>query len=408
MFVCTTGQIETTTKGGKQWYRLRLNLVDENARQRKDRYKNKYLDTGLLVGGRTGRLRNDKLAAEMLTQAIREYTPVGSDMSFDNYCRYWIEEIKKDHSIAVTTREGYEYKIGYVIRFFDGKDIPLREITTSDLKALQNSLYEVGKTSTVQRKEKGLCERTIRDIMILTKQVFKYAIDNGHLIGANPTASLKLPKKRKTVDDLPYISEDELPVFKQALQENCDGHAILERAFLVALFYGLRREEICGLRWQAIRNGDIHIEHTVTKLRTLVAKDDTKTDASHRTCAILPEIQAIFDEIKAEQEKNRELFGNTYHDSDYIFTWEDGRPFAPDYLTKKFKKIIQGSSLDQRLHLHDLRVSCVSILISKGVNIKDVQKWVGHADINTTMQIYARTSRKRQYETGQVMANVLF
>ena len=110
-----------------------------------------------------------------------------------------------------------------------------------------------------------------------------------------------------------------------------------------------------------------------------------------------------------KQERNRELYGDTYHESDYIFTWPDGRSFTPDYLTRKFSKIIKKSdTLDKRLHLHDLRVSCVSILINKGINIKDVQKWVGHSDIHTTMNIYARTTRKRQYETGKVMAGVMF
>ena len=120
-------------------------------------------------------------------------------------------------------------------------------------------------------------------------------------------------------------------------------------------------------------------------------------------------IQSIFDTIKAKQKHNRELFGNSYHESDYIFTWADGRPYAPDYLTKKFRKIIDKTDgLDKRLHLHDLRVSCVSILINNGVNVKDVQKWVGHEDIKTTLEIYARTNRKRQYETGQLMESILF
>ena len=111
----------------------------------------------------------------------------------------------------------------------------------------------------------------------------------------------------------------------------------------------------------------------------------------------------------AEQKKNREIFGNAYVESDYVFTWADGHPYTPDYLSRKFKRIINKSEiLDKRLHLHDLRVSCVSILINKGVNIKDVQKWVGHEDIQTTMNIYARTTRKRQYETGETMAKVMF
>lgn len=57
MFTCTSGQLEETVKGGQNYYRIRLYLVDDTAKCRKGRYKNKYIDTGLLVGGKTGRIR---------------------------------------------------------------------------------------------------------------------------------------------------------------------------------------------------------------------------------------------------------------------------------------------------------------------------------------------------------------
>ena len=409
MFTCTSGQLIERKKGGKKYYRLRLNLVDETAKSRKDRYKDKYLDTGLLVGGKTGKIKNVNLANEMLTKAIREYTPVGASMQFYKYCEYWVEEMNKNHELALITREGYEYRMGYVIRYFKDKDLTLADISASDLRAFMNSLYEHEKLTHTQRSKIGLSERYIRDIMVTLKQVFKFAIDNGHLYGVNPASKIKLPKKKKKEDDLPYIGEDEIPEFKELLHKTCNGLISLEYVFLVGLFYGLRREEMAGLRWSALRNGDIHIEHTVVRMKTLYAKDSTKTDASNRACALLPEIQVMFDEIKAEQQRYKKLYGDEYHDSDYIFTWPDGRAFTPDYLTHKFRKIIRKSdTLDKRLHLHDLRASCISILINRGINIKDVQKWVGHSDIHTTMDIYARTTRKRQYETGKAIAQVLF
>ena len=109
---------------------------------------------------------------------------------------------------------------------------------------------------------------------------------------------------------------------------------------MIGLFYGLRRSEICGLKWSAIRNGNIYIEHTITRVNTVVAKDYAKTDASKRHCALLPEIKEMFDQIRQEQERNKLLFGNKYRDTDYIFVWQDGRPITPDYLSKSFRKIM--------------------------------------------------------------------
>ena len=98
-----------------------------------------------------------------------------------------------------------------------------------------------------------------------------------------------------------------------------------------------------------------------------------------------------------------------YTSSGYIFTWEDGRPYSPDYLSKSFKKIVRRSAiLDSDLTLHSLRASCVSILVHQGADLKDIQKWVGHSDIKTTMDIYARTNRSRQEKTAASMSNTLF
>ena len=404
MLKCESGKLEVRSKGGKQYYIIRLNLKDSTATLKKDKYKTKRIDTGLLVGGKTDRIDNWNVANELLTKAIREYTPIGADMKFSDYCEYWNEEQKKRHDIELSTKEGYSYKVRYIADYFSKIEKSLAEVEPSDIRDFINHMHET-KTS----KGKPFCEVTIKDTFKVVKQVFQFAQENGHLFKANPCVSVKTPKVRKKEDDSPYISEEQIEDFKAELHEQCGGNLILEYAFLVGLFYGLRREEICGLKWSAIRNGNIHIEHTVVRVNTLVAKDSAKTDASNRACALLPETEEIFRKIKDIQDHNRILFGNSYHHSDYIFTWSDGHSISPDYLSKKFRKIIDRSDkFDKRLHLHDLRATCVSILVNNGVNIKDVQKWVGHSNIQTTMNIYARTNRQRQYTTGRAIADVLF
>lgn len=71
------------------------------------------------------------------------------------------------------------------------------------------------------------------------------------------------------------------------------------------------------------------------------------------------------------------MFGNEYQKTDYVFTWQDGRPIQPDYVTKAFKKIVKKSeSLSTELTFHDLRKSCVSMMVEDGYSVKEVQKWV--------------------------------
>ena len=81
--------------------------------------------------------------------------------------------------------------------------------------------------------------------------------------------------------------------------------------------------------------------------------------------------------------------------NDYIFKHVDGSPYYPDYPSKAFGKIIKrNTDLPQGITFHGLRSSCVSILVHRGMDVKSIQKWVGHADIDTTLRIYAKVKDK--------------
>ena len=144
-------------------------------------------------------------------------------------------------------------------------------------------------------------------------------------------------------------------------------------------------------------------------MKTTIKKDRTKTDASYRSYP-LPEV--LLEKLKQYHEiqrYNKKLYGEDYIQSDYIFTWEDGHLYTPDYLTKSFKKIVRRNpNLDDSLTLHSLRASCVSILIHEGIDIKDVQEWVGHKDIQTTLNIYARINEKEKQKVNQKMLECVF
>ena len=85
---------------------------------------------------------------------------------------------------------------------------------------------------------------------------------------------------------------------------------------------------------------------------------------------------------------------------------EDGRVFRPDYVTKAFQKVLKESEFKD-MRFHDLRHSCASILYDKGWGLKDIQKWLGHADIETTGNIYTHISQNREALVAGDMENTL-
>ena len=96
--------------------------------------------------------------------------------------------------------------------------------------------------------------------------------------------------------------------------------------------------------------------------------------------------------ILQRQQENRRLFGDEYFDSDYVFTWDGGRPFSTDYPTKTFQKIVtRTEGLGENLRLYDLRTSCVTLFAQEGYTLKEIQKWIGHAENSEeTLRVYMR------------------
>jgi len=104
--------------------------------------------------------------------------------------------------------------------------------------------------------------------------------------------------------------------------------------------------------------------------------------------------------LKDHQNENKKVFGNTYKESDYIFAWQDGRLYRPDYVTKSFQRVLKKHGL-KKIRFHDLRHSTASILYDKGWSLKDIQEWLGHADIETTGNIYTHISIQRKQATAK-------
>jgi integrase len=112
-------------------------------------------------------------------------------------------------------------------------------------------------------------------------------------------------------------------------------------------FYGLRRSEIIGLRWESINfeTNTITIEHTVTVAhidgkRVVIPDDTTKTKSSFRTLPLIPAMRTKLLAIQAEQERNRKLCGKSYNKAEgrYIYTDALGNRIKPDYLSIEFPK----------------------------------------------------------------------
>ena len=142
------------------------------------------------------------------------------------------------------------------------------------------------------------------------------------------------------------------------------------------------------------------IQHTVVRVATIERKNNTKSKTSRKTFTLLPEVKDLLLKLKAQRDENRKTFGDTFIESDYIFTWQDGKLYRPEYITRTFQRILKENGF-QKMRYHDLRHSTASILHDNGWSLKDIQDWLRHADIETTGNIYTHISEQRKQASAK-------
>ncbi len=340
---------------------------------------------------------NKRKAIEMLNRLLLEYesnmqNTDCNDVLFVEYLKNWLKN--KKNKVEITTWEGYyNTVVNHFIPYFKPLNLMIREIKPKHIVDYYDYKFS-------PEKGGGLSLGTIKKHSAVLRNILNQAYLE-EIIDRNPSLKVPLPKKDNEEPKGKFLTSkqanDLLKIFR--------GHP-LQPIIYMTLYYGLRRGEVLGLKWSAIdfENNTIKINHTVTQTLTLVAKDKTKTATSKREYYLLPEIKELLLNLRTEQRKNQKLFGNEYKMNDYIFTWEDGRPYRPDYVSKAFHKVLTKNNFPE-MRFHDLRHSCASILYDKKWELKDIQTWLGHADIQTTANIYTHISNSRKNNMAKDIQN---
>ena len=224
------------------------------------------------------------------------------------------------------------------------------------------------------------------------------------LIDVNPADKVERPKKEKFVGSF-YDAEEVNRLFEIA-----EG-TILEIPILLGAFYGLRRSEAIGLKWDAVdfEQNTLTICHTVVQCnidgkRELIAADTTKTKSSMRTLPLVPFVKERLLIHQKEQVENRRLCGRCYITDylEYICVNEIGDLIKPSYVTEQFPKLLDKYEM-RRIRYHDLRHSCASLLLKNGVQMKEIQDWLGHSDFSTTANTYAHLDYASKLTSADAM-----
>lgn len=353
--------------------------------------RTKWVNTGLPVRG------NKKKAEAFLMEERKKFQtaePVTGGVLFADYIEQWLEVAKP--TIAVATYASYCSMVKRVIApYFRERRITLQGLTPKDIQDFYLEKLKTVSASSVIHYHANI------------HRALKHAVKLD-LIPTNPADKVDRPKKDRYVGS--FYDADEV----NALFEAAKGSK-LELPILFGAFYGLRRSEAIGLKWDAIDfdQNTITIRHTVTSCdldgkRVLVASDTTKTKSSMRTLPLVPFMRERLLALKEEQQENRRLCGRSYIKEylEYVCVNEIGDLIKPHYVTESFPKLLKAKGMRQ-IRYHDLRHRCASLLLANGVPMKQIQEWLGHSDFSTTANIYAHLDYSSKLTSADAMLNGL-
>ena len=368
-----------------------LNYRDENGKR-----KTPWISTNLPVKG------NKKRAENFMMDVRRNFVPPNvqrieereamqkGDILFTDFLLKWLRVAKS--TVKLTTYASYEMMATrIIIPYFETLNIKLKELTTEDIQEFYSAQLE------------RVSANTVIHYHAVIHRALKYAVKI-KTIQSNPAMNVERPRKEKFIGS--FYDKKEINTLFDIIQ----GHP-LEVAIKLAAFYGLRREEIIGLKWTAIdfENNTLTIQHTVTECNLdgkhiEVASDTAKTDSSLRTMPLVTNFREMLLAKKEKQEHYRKLCGRSYCKEylDYIFVNEMGERWKPRYLSDGFKRILEQNGL-RRIRFHDLRHTCASLLLANNVPMKKIQEWLGHSDFSTTANIYAHLDFQSKISSAEAM-----
>ena len=292
-----------------------------------------------------------------------------SEYTFAQWLDYWYKDIILPQ-IEETTAYGYRGMIENYLKPQLG-EIRLQKLTARDIQQYYTWLMD----------EKELSPNTvIKHHNLLTNTL--NAAERQEYITKNPMRAVSPPKKRQREAKF-YTSEQLGTLLDKAVGTR------LELPVYICAYLGLRRGELCGLRWS-----DVDLEHktiTIENTRTQAGKKEiekgTKTASSTRTLYLPDTLCDMLKAAKENQQACRAEYKNAYDDNDYVVVMEDGRPFRPNYLSELFGKFLADNDLP-KIVLHELRHTFASLSNQAGIPAYNIGKALGHSTPATTQKIY--------------------
>ena len=335
---------------------------DENGKRIKQ-----YRTFPTLAAARNG-LRDFHAGLERERELERKLAPA-QELDLSHWLEYWMDSIVRPNRAETTV---YAYQ-----KIIDNHIDPA--LGTVPLKRLTPKMVQEYYTET--QRANGLSSNTMRRHHDLLSSALRSAVRQD-VIPASPMERVEPPRVRTT--ESYFYNNQELKLLYQKIEGN-----ILELAVKLAGSLGMRREEICGLKWENVdlQRHLVLIREARTAYGATIVQKETKNRSSVRTLYLPDEVYLLLEQEQARQQQERCLQSPTYNPTDHVILDAKGVPYSPNALSLAFTRFVKKNDLP-RLTFHGLRHTFATIASCQGASLFDIGKALGHSTPATTGRIY--------------------
>ena len=338
--------------------------------------------------------KTQKSALKQLHQLLDLYR----DVDLTEECRMtlgeWMDKWMDEYmifTIKENTIKGYRSQIDHQIKPFIGHK-QLASLTTADIQKFYNKIKKEGRVHPHPIHGHVLSDSMVRKIHMMLHEAMEVAVRERYIV-RNPTDNTTIPKK--TTTEKQVLDDSQLNRFLEAIQCEPYWHDF----FYVEVMTGLRRGEICGIKWSDIdfNEGTLCIKRSVsTKEGGGVSIGETKTDAGARTIIMPPSVATLLWKKRSDA-INEWVFPHYTNPSD---------PLHPSSAYKKLKTLLKRLELPL-LRFHDLRHTFATQATDGGVDPKTLAGILGHTDASFTLDTYTHVTSDMQRGASAIVNNMM-
>jgi integrase len=311
-------------------------------------------------------------------------------MTLEEWCERWLNDYAKPNLRpgTISRYSGVVYR--HIIPNLGAKVI--RFIKSSDIRRFYANEKSNGRQRCRHAKGKGLSDTTIRGIHMLLHEILESAV-RAHLIPSNPCDGVAIPKNSYAPKKI--LTEAELDRFMKAIAEE----PLWYDFFYTEATTGLRRGEICGLKWEDIDfdSGRLSVRRNVTRRTSkAILIGETKTNTGKRSILLPPSTLHL---LKRRREKIT---------SEWVFPdfFDNTVPVAPHSAYHKLKAILKKADLPD-IRFHDLRHTFATHALASGVDAKTLSGILGHTDPSFTLDTYTHVTSDMHQRAKDIVGSFL-